>query len=262
VRAGLLQYITSSVGTYLFHIIQKSGTVTQSILLKAHQFALEHKSTLVEGALHLLAVNRMIEYDWHISGEEQLGINPIYDKDSPWHGKVPITPMMDTQLDQIIIQDFLTPLRNKVLEELQSKFDSIKDNLFEIFLTTFILATNTQLLLQHSRRNAIRYRAKNRYNSLELAEEYVHGHNILLAHFHYLCYGSPLFNDRKTPKSKKTLVPEEQVGYVQMVRQIIEGDDTEKVRLAKEYESEMYWSHQLFLDDWRPESKHIAEIEL
>lgn len=79
--------------------------------------------------------------------------------------------MMDKQLDQLIIQDFLVPLWDKVLSELQEKFNAVKDNLFEIFLATFILATNTQLLLQHSRRNAIRYRAKSRYNSLELAEE-------------------------------------------------------------------------------------------
>jgi hypothetical protein len=205
----------------------------------------------------------MIEYDWHISGEERLGIHPSYDRDCPLFNKVPITPMMDVQLDQIIIQDFLTPLRNRVMSELQAKFDAIKDNLFEVFLTTFILATNTQLLLQHSRRNAICYRAKNRYNSLQLAEEYVHGHNILLAHFHYLVHGSPLFRDEKKPKSKKNnAISEEEVGYVQIVRRAIDGEMTRKNRLSKEYETEMYWSHQLFLDNWIPESKHIAEIEM
>lgn len=76
-------------------------------------------------------------------------------------------------------------------------------------------------------------------------------------------YGSPLFGDEKNTKSqKKHAISEEEVGYVQIVRRTIDGEMAERVRLSKEYETEMYRSHQLFRDSWKPESKHIAEIEM
>jgi hypothetical protein len=119
---------------------------------------------LVKDALHLLALNRSIERDWRISGSETLRQEAISDRNCPWSGKIPITPMMDTQLDQIIIKDILTPLRNKVLLALQNKMqDGKKEDWFEIFLTMFVLSTSTEWLLRHSRGNALRYNAQVTY---------------------------------------------------------------------------------------------------
>jgi hypothetical protein len=223
-RESLLAYITSSVWLYLQDIMTRAEPLTRSILLNAYQFASTENSTLVQGALHLLAVNRMIEYDWRLSGPETLGHIASYEPDCPWFGKVPVTPMMDTQLDQIIIHDFLNPLRRKVLDELQQKmYSTAKADFYEIFLAVFILATNTQLLLRHSRNNAVRYRATLRYNSLLLAEEYIHGHNILLAHFHYFCFGSPLTPNSTSSKfdGSKSLSPD-QINFIQQMKSIID----------------------------------------
>ena len=113
---------------------------------------------MVRDALQLLALNRMIERDWRISGSETLGLPLVNDVKCPWFGKVPVTPMMDTGLDQIVIKDVLMPLRQKVLSELQEKIEGTqKQDCFEIMLTVFIMATNTEWLLRHSRKNAIRY---------------------------------------------------------------------------------------------------------
>src|ERR1700742_4988794 len=114
-RQNILGYIRSSVWLYLQDIMKRANHLTSSILLNAHQFATTQQSSLVQGALHLLAVSRMIELDWRISGLETLGHAPNLDPNCPWFGKVPVTPMMDTHLDQIIIQDFLNPLRRQVL---------------------------------------------------------------------------------------------------------------------------------------------------
>lgn len=105
----------------------------------------------------------MIERDWTVTPSSALiiGQSPIDDESSPWNKKVPVTPVMDTQLDQIIIQDFLTPLRDTLMERLQRKMaQGRKEDWFEIFLVVFILTTNTGLLLRHSRKNAIRYGAQ------------------------------------------------------------------------------------------------------
>jgi hypothetical protein len=162
----------------------------------------------------LLAVNRMIERSWSICTEDgrRIGLPVVEDPESPWHWAIPTTPVMGTQLDQIFIQKFLTPLREKLLRELQGRMkEARKRDWFETFLVTFILCTNTELLLRHSRKNAKRYGAnvcpffpvssegpadvfpKHRYNDLELAKEYFHGTNIILAHFNHLHNGtSPL----------------------------------------------------------------------
>jgi hypothetical protein len=116
---------------------------------------------MVGRALMLLAINRVIEWDWTICTPEAIGLIVVNDAESPWHGKTPITPVMDTQLDQVVIKDSLLPLRQKLLSELQSKLKKDqKDDWFEIFLVVFILSTNTEWLLRHSRKNAKRYGAK------------------------------------------------------------------------------------------------------
>jgi hypothetical protein len=113
---------------------------------------------MVRDALHLLAISRMIERDWSVTGPETFGLPQVGDMDCPWFGKVPVTPMMDTGLDQIVIQDFLMPLRRNILSELQEQMQGKRrQDCFEIILTVFIMATNTEWLLRHSRRNALRY---------------------------------------------------------------------------------------------------------
>lgn len=113
---------------------------------------------MVRDALLLLAINRMIERDWCVTGVETLGVPQVRDEGCPWAGKVPVTPMMDTGLDQIVIQDVLKPLRRNILSELQRQMKGERrQDCFEVILTVFIMATNTEWLLRHSRRNALRY---------------------------------------------------------------------------------------------------------
>ena len=123
----------------------------------------------------------------------------VDDPENPWFEKIPVTPIMDLQLDQIVIQSFLKPLRDPLLQELQVKiYEARKENWFEIFLTISILLTNAERLLQHSRNNAKRYGVQvrlcyhvftpgltlipqRRYNSLDLAYSYFHACKILIA---------------------------------------------------------------------------------
>jgi len=170
----------------------------------------------------------MIEQDWVICSTETLGQLPVSDPESPWYDKVPITPVMDTQLDQIIIQDFLTPLRADLLRALQDKMYSMqKENWFEIFLVIFILCLNTEWLLRHSRKNAKRYGARRRYNSMKLAGEYFHGTRILLAHFHHLCGMTPLsLSSQANATDQISPLQTHQVELLQKVQQLINSRGT------------------------------------
>ncbi len=120
---------------------------------------------MVRKALDLFAANRIIERDWRVCGEETMGLKVVWEPENPWNGKIPITPIMDTQLDQIVIQEFLIPLRTELLEDLQAKiYEGRRQDWFEVFLTIFVLLTNAEWLLTHSRGNAIRYGVKVRLN--------------------------------------------------------------------------------------------------
>jgi len=223
------------------------------------QHVAETGSTLVYNALQLLSLNRIIERSWHLTGAQNLGIPAVGDA-----GVVPITPTMDVQLDQIVIQDFLMPLAKRLLGELQTKMYARKrQDLFDIFLAVYVLATNIEFLLRHSRGNAIRHEAPRRYNSIPLAKAYVKGHNVILAHFHYFARGSPLapLKAKAARKLQSSGLTDEQLRFVREVQESVAAlaDHTKVLREGKRYEAEMYWSHQMFLDDWMPESEDIMD---
>jgi len=244
----------------------ESTSVVQEILRLALQHSRANPNTIVHHALMLLAVNRMIERSWSICTEDgrRIGLPVVEDPESPWHWAIPTTPVMGTQLDQIFIQKFLTPLREKLLRELQGRMkEARKRDWFETFLVTFILCTNTELLLRHSRKNAKRYGAKHRYNDLELAKEYFHGTNIILAHFNHLHNGtSPLRLESSGSDLKRaTGLQEHQADILEKVKKQVRAQEDQLVELRKghHYETELFWTHQLFFQKWKPEERHIID---
>jgi hypothetical protein len=105
----------------------------------------------------------MIEGPWCISGEETLGIPFMKDPECPRFNMIPITPIMDTQLDQITIQCILEPLRLSLLRELEEKVKLQKPELFfEIFLTVFVLLCSIE-------RNAVAQATFARTNKFEVS---------------------------------------------------------------------------------------------
>jgi hypothetical protein len=259
-------YINHTSLSFFAEIFQKSSKLVKSVLHEARQYSQNNKNSIVGQALFLLAVIRMIEKDWTIvdSSAEAIGEQPVSDEESPWYKKVPIIPVMDTQLDQVVIRSFLTPLREKVMNMLQEKMEQgRKEDWYDIFLTVFILTTNTELLLRHSRKNAIRYGAKHRYNSIHLAQDYFHSTNILLAHFHHLHNGSSplhLGTDGKEPESIEGLL-DHQVTFLRTLRQEMHARSRQlqDMRRKHRYEDELFWSHQMFFPDWIPEDRNIVD---
>lgn len=80
------------------------------------------------------------------------------DPDSPYYFKIPVTPVMDTQIDQIVIKAILVPLRHSIqrrLRKLVEENDPI--NWFTIYLCTFIVLNNYELATVHDREFALRY---------------------------------------------------------------------------------------------------------
>lgn len=116
------------------------------------------QSSLLRNALRLWTGTRIIEQPWEIVGDEKLGMAESNDAGSPYFGKVPVTPVMDFQIDNITIHKILLPLRKETLQELQKKvLANRRKDFVEIFLTIYILLHNIELTIAHDRWFAQRY---------------------------------------------------------------------------------------------------------
>ncbi|KAF1986481.1 hypothetical protein K402DRAFT_393542 [Aulographum hederae CBS 113979] len=264
VTKNILQYIERSRGAYLNSTMRGSDSdpITVAIFTEAAKYAKLHPTSTVHQALSLFAVTRIIERDWRIAGPKTLGESVITDPQSPWVGKVPVTPMMDTQLDQIVIQKYLVPTRKKMLEELQRLVnEKKKEDFWEVFLTMAVLLTNGERLLLGSRRNAVRYGAKGRYNSLELAERYFHACKIMLSHFHYVSRGSMPLISGQIAGANNGLDAEQQAFLTQIRGKVFERrPQLDNLRHSNAYEDPLYWTHQLFTDRWNPSESTLKEV--
>jgi hypothetical protein len=88
-------------------------------------------------------------------------MEPDNDPGSPYYNKVPVTPVMDFQIDSITIHKILLPLRKQVLQELQKKvLENRRKDFMEIFLTMYILLHNIELTIAHDRWFAQRWNVK------------------------------------------------------------------------------------------------------
>lgn len=83
-------------------------------------------------------------------------MEPVNDERSPYHGIIPVTPIMDVQIDQVAIQSILVPLRQKVLKQLQEKVSrKSKRDWFDILATIFILLNNIEIATAHDHEHAV-----------------------------------------------------------------------------------------------------------
>ena len=85
-------------------------------------------------------------------------MKPIDTPGSPFVDTIPITPLMDTQLDQIVITSILKQLRTQVLRQLEAKISRFeREDWFEIFLVLFILLNSIEIATTHDHEFAAMY---------------------------------------------------------------------------------------------------------
>jgi len=120
---------------------------------------------LVERALKLWVGCRFIEDPWSIVGNETLSQVLDPNPACPYHTKIPVPPIVDLQLDLIVINELLQPELKKILKMLKTLLESSDpwNNWFEIYLSYFILLHNVELTMAHDawfvRRNNLKVRS-------------------------------------------------------------------------------------------------------
>jgi hypothetical protein len=109
-----------------------------------------------------------------ICGEDTLGMpTDMMDQSSSMHGKIPITPVMGAQIDVIVIQGIMVPLRAQILEQLQKLVLANKPhNWFCIYLCIFMLLHNCSLItkqdVSYARKHGLKVRISERVTFMDI----------------------------------------------------------------------------------------------
>ncbi|QDS69342.1 hypothetical protein FKW77_003646 [Venturia effusa] len=253
----VMDYVCHARNSILLELLSSANDVTREVLLQADRFQRRSSNLLVKQALDLFAATRIIERDWRICGSETLGIPAILDLKQPGSPKIPVTPVMDGQLDQLVTKSYLLPLRESFLENLQKTiYTGKKEDWFSIFLSTFVFLTHIECLLQHSRRNAKRYGLKRRYNDITLAEKYFEASRIVLAHFHFVANAAtPLRLDwKQNDVATAANLDNEQIALIENVLARMEEWNKDgrvrRMRIRHQYEEPGYFCQQMFEERW------------
>ncbi|KAI0162418.1 hypothetical protein BJ166DRAFT_523556, partial [Pestalotiopsis sp. NC0098] len=136
-----LQFESDSAGNYMLSLLKDENDLLREAFREAHR--LSKTSTLLTHALRLWCGTRFTELTWTICGDDRLDITPSTEAENPWKDTVPVTPIMDTQLDEIAIKAFLTPHADNFLMSLERKLKAQNTtDWYEILLALIVILHN------------------------------------------------------------------------------------------------------------------------
>ncbi|CAO2655441.1 Nn.00g105050.m01.CDS01 [Neocucurbitaria sp. VM-36] len=265
-RQSLVVYMRKAKSAYFNRFVDRSN----ALLLNTFKMAAMcdfTKRPLVNKALDIWAATRLIERTWKLCGDETLGIHPFNNRSDPWKGFVPVTPIMDQQLDQVVIREILVPRKIQLLNQLKEKVyteDNRKLHAFEVYMTFFILINNAEVQIAAEREFAQRYGFSGRFGPRGKymdAEAQFHAARTMLGHFHYICRANSLLTT--SPKLLGEFgVSDKEREYLEFVRKQTESQKPYFNKLIREhqYETTMYFCHQMLFNEWNPGHGHIEEL--
>ncbi|KAK3985492.1 hypothetical protein QBC44DRAFT_335102 [Cladorrhinum sp. PSN332] len=264
VHSHYLQYIQETKWTYLGSL-QRDDELSWMTVRMGMAYAKKRPDSLVADVLSLWAISRMIEIPWEMCGEDTLGVDRIRNPENPnWHNKVPIPPIMDTQLDQIVIKNILKPLRQQVIDKFQKLVTPAKPEAwFEIYLAAFVMLNHIERLAKHSVSHARMHSMPTKYSNIKFLEAAFHTAKVILSRFHFVCNGSvPLKCDWTSTKTiEMARLEGHEVEFMKNTQAMIRQREMEvlTLRASRKYESSLYWSHQLFIEDWDKSANNSIE---
>ncbi|PNP79450.1 hypothetical protein FNYG_07066 [Fusarium nygamai] len=262
------EYNQKSYKVYIQRLLKGKSPLMIWTLQEAIRFSEQHNSYLVKDSLRLWAGSRLTELPWMICGEHTLGQIPVQDLECPRSGTIPIPPIMDTQMDHLVIKNIMTPLRQRILAGLQTKImENKRENWYEIYLTTFVLLSNMECQFAQVLYIIDWYGMESRFGTRgnsSVSESFIHSCKTLLAFFHY-AGGShkPLALDWKSSKAPLGIMTQQQAEYLDKTQKQIEreGENLTGLKTESIYKRDMYWCHQLLLGDCKVDEQNDREID-
>lgn len=231
---------------------------TYTMAIKASKCHMsEQERVLLNMVIRLWVATRMICRSERIIGSDRLGMGPdLMDRTSSMPGQTPIPPVMGAQIEVILIQGIMKPLRAMILEHLQKLILAHKpQNWFCIYLCTFMLLHNASLITKQDIAYAKKHGLK-KFAMPEMIAELHMGANILLAYFHYACRGQRPFMldwDARDAVSMAVL-DSDQVQFLKRTAVHVQANASKhrEIRHPSSCDHPHYFISQLYEQDWEP----------
>ncbi|KAK0627475.1 hypothetical protein B0T14DRAFT_136514 [Immersiella caudata] len=266
VTAQVCQYIYVAKQSYLqSHALSSGDELERKTVKVAMEYAKAKPGSLVAMALDLWAISRMIEIEWEMCGPDTLGVSEITDPTDPRRGKIPIPPMMDTQLDQIVIKEVLYPLKQKFLDQFEARISPMRtEDWFDIYLTSFVVLDHIERLACHSAHHANLHAMPSKFSNVSFLTNVFHTAKVILSRFHFVCNGSaPLALDWDSPSAQAmSKLDSDQIAFMKETQALIKARDNDiiSLRTTHNYGSPLYWSSQLFTREWDDSPARVIEV--
>ncbi|KAH8655777.1 hypothetical protein BX600DRAFT_470302 [Xylariales sp. PMI_506] len=265
---NLRKYIKNSRAEFTATLLVNANPIIKKTFKEAERYYATTKSEFVAGALMFWSAARMTERTWLITGDDMLGFPPMTAKIGPCRFNphieaIPVTPIMDTQLDEISIKHVLIPLKVKILRMLNEKIlEKDKKNWYEIFLVAFIVLHSTEVILgqimDYSRRYGISFAPRSN-DDASLSHAYYHAGKTILAYFHFASGGAtPLLGSWSDTSLDTSIMSQQQAAFLSDIQREIlhQNENLQGLKNKSMYETEMFWCHQLLLSDWKADMPH------
>ncbi|KAI5921282.1 hypothetical protein F4810DRAFT_722753 [Camillea tinctor] len=268
-RQSIRELLYNVRSPYIETLLTDANPVVRETIQAALVWTAFGQDTLISDALDIWVAARFIENQWRVfCGGVNIGLNPPNEPGNPWNGITPITPIMDTQLDHLVICELLIPRTKQFLEKLKAKIDEMKrENWLEIFLSIFIVMSNFGLIIKDLIANATWKGLKPGSRGGTLTQGYMHACKTMLAYFHHACSGavpfSLSFDELKDVETRDNGMTPDQIKYIKYIQEEIVS---QKLKLSNwkdisMYDDENYWCYQMLSQDWKGDIPHAGEID-
>jgi hypothetical protein len=243
-------FIDLNMERYIYQLLPDTSDPRATFIRKVFKTALDRADEypLVKSALKFWVAGRFIEDPWKIQGYETLGMRLDHLPASPYSQYIPVTPMMNFQIDNIVIHDHLKIMLGKIRRAMKKKSLPIKkEDWFEIHLATIILLYHVDLTMKHDIDFAILRNRSRRFSNRPLIEMITFSANALLS-FHqqekgYFPLSAPNWTDVETSYS----FTDTQKSYLLEARKLIE-----QIEVSRNAGDDLFWTSQIYDSKWEP----------
>ncbi|ERF72650.1 hypothetical protein EPUS_05704 [Endocarpon pusillum Z07020] len=250
------QFIDSNSGEYVDRLLPASSEPRAAFARMAFQTAVNRaqKSSLLEMTIKFWVAGRLIEKPWSIQGQESLGMRLDTCPASPYSRRIPVTPIMDFQIDNIVIYDYLEVVLGRIRKAMKQRImPTKKEDWFDIHLATFILLHHVDLTMKHDVDFAQDHNLHKRFSNRPLIEMITFGANSLLS-FHQQEKGHfPLSAPKWTDVESSYTFDETQKNYLLEARRLIQ-----QIQLPQIPGTELFWTSQVYDRNWQPATVEVC----